>query len=64
MWLGWQEVSVFCLTRIYNPSLNFTLALQDLVWHKPDSPNVSKYLNEPRGELFDVAGPIFREQEH
>jgi hypothetical protein len=64
MWLGWQEVSVFCPTPIYAPSLDFTKALQQVVWHKPDSAGVSEYLNKPRGNLFDVAGPIFREQGH
>ena len=62
MWLGWQEVAVFCPTPIYDPSLVFTKALQQVVWHKPDSGNVSEYLNKPRGDLFDVTGPIFREQ--
>jgi hypothetical protein len=55
MWLGWQEVSVFCPTPIYAPSLAFTKALQQVVWHKPDSADVSDYLNKARGNLFDVA---------
>jgi len=49
---------------VYPPSLNFTEALQRVVWHKPDSTSVSEYLNKTRGNLFDVAGPIFREQGH
>jgi hypothetical protein len=64
MWLGWQEVSVFCPTPVHGPSLNFARALQQLVWNGPDSASVSGYLNKPRGELFEVAGPIFREQGH
>lgn len=64
MWLGWQEVSVFCPTPIKDPSLHFTKALQQVIWYKPDSGEVSDYLRTSRGSLFDVAGPIFREQDH
>jgi hypothetical protein len=64
MWLGWQEVSVFCPFPVHDPSLYFAQALQQLVWHKPDSTGVSEYLNQSRGELFQVVGPIFREQGH
>lgn len=31
MWLGWQEVAVFCPTPIYTPSLDFTKALWQVV---------------------------------
>jgi hypothetical protein len=55
-------VSVFCPTSVHDPSLCFAQALQHLVWHKPDLVGVSEYLNKSRGDLFEVAGPIFREQ--
>lgn len=64
MWLGCQEVSVFCPTPIHAPSLAFTKALQEVVRHKPGSAGVTGYLKKPRYDLFDVAGPIFREQGH
>jgi hypothetical protein len=63
MWLGWQEVSVFCPTATHPPAHDFAEALQKVIWHKPDPPGVSEYLGEPRRNLFNVAGPIFREQD-
>ena len=62
MWLKWQEVSVFCPVPVHEPSLYFAQALQKVIWQKPDSTDVSRYLNKSRGDLFEVAGPIFREQ--
>ena len=59
-----RKVSVFCPAPINSPSLDFAKALRQVVWHKPDSTSVAEYLNKPRGNLFDVAGPIFREQDH
>ena len=64
MWLGWQEVSVFCPPPVHDPSRYFAEAHHQLVWHKPNSTRVSDYLKKSRGDLFEVAGPIFREQEH
>jgi hypothetical protein len=63
MWLGWQEVSVFCPTAIHRPAHDFADALQYVIWHNPDPPGVSKYLSEPRDNLINIAGPIFREQD-
>jgi hypothetical protein len=60
MWLKWQEVSVFCPAAIHEPSLTFVRALQHVVWQRT-AESATTYLLHPRGELFHVAGPIFRE---
>ena len=57
-------MSVFYPPPVHDPSRYFAEAHHQLVWHKPDSTRVSEYLKKSRGDLFEVAGPIFREQEH
>lgn len=61
MWLRWEEVVVFCDRSIETSSRALVNALQFVAWHRPESETVTAYLNKPKKELFQVAGPIFQE---
>lgn len=61
MWLRWEEVVVFCDSAVERPSRDIVNALQRVAWHAPGEESVTAYLRQRRRDLFEVAGPIFKE---
>ena len=60
MWLRWEEVAVFCDSAVEQPSREFVNALQRVAWYTPEE-SVTAYVSRRRKDLFQVAGPIFKE---
>jgi hypothetical protein len=61
MWLRWEEVVVFCDSAVEQPSRQFVNAVQRVAWHTPEGESVTGYVSRRRRDLFQVAGPIFKE---